>query len=309
MRRSPSAPPEPALPHRDDAIPVERDDLGSRREPRAGEPRGPCELAAHGAHAADGNVPRPRSAADHVVEEAAVGEQRGVVVGGEGADERVGVDDAAHEVVGEGLGDRGADGALDEGIPQGVVADRRARLGAGQQRVGHRREQRAGEPPGARVEALPGLGVGGRAERGEARGRRLRVVVVDEQAAGSVRVRRVRAVAARGERDREPEIVDDLLRQQADQVRVAAEPGIHPRERLRRDRGPAQHVEPLEHLDVEARLREVGGRGEAVVAAADDDDVAPFGHGMLLLECGGRRRLESAYVGGAARREVRPPRG
>ena len=111
-------------------------------------------------------------------------------------------------------------------------------------------------------------------------------MVVDEQASGAVRVRRVRAVPTRGEGDREPEVGDDLLRQQADQVRVAAEPGIHPREGLGRDGGAAQHIEPFEHLDVEARLRQIGGGSEAVVAPTDDDDVAAFGHRMLLLECG-----------------------
>ena len=49
------------------------------------------------------------------------------------------------------------------------------------------------------------------------------------------------------------------------------------------DRGAAEDGAALEHAHGEARLGEVAGAGQAVVAAADDDDIEA-GFGMLDLD-------------------------
>ena len=46
------------------------------------------------------------------------------------------------------------------------------------------------------------------------------------------------------------------------------------------DRGAADHLAPLEHVHAQARHREIGRAGEAVMAGADDDDVG-FVHDSL----------------------------
>ena len=73
----------------------------------------------------------------------------------------------------------------------------------------------------------------------------------------------------------EAQIADDLRVEQAHGVgrdRVA-----EARMKLLRDRRPADHLAALDHVHAQARHREIGRAGEAVMASADDDDVG-FGH-------------------------------
>ena len=65
---------------------------------------------------------------------------------------------------------------------------------------------------------------------------------------------------------------DDLRAQQRE--RVGARRGAHAGPQLLGHARAADDVAPLEHLDVEAGAREVGGGDQAVVAGADDDRVA-----------------------------------
>ena len=76
------------------------------------------------------------------------------------------------------------------------------------------------------------------------------------------------------------ELFDDFRAQQGDQVREDAV--LEPRQRLLGDGGAAQTLSPLQDQHVEAALREVGGRGQAVVAGADDDDVVRHRHARIL---------------------------
>ncbi len=52
--------------------------------------------------------------------------------------------------------------------------------------------------------------------------------------------------------------------------------------KLLRHRGPADHLGALDHAYAQARHREIGRTGEAVMASADDDDVG-LGHGAFRL--------------------------
>ena len=73
----------------------------------------------------------------------------------------------------------------------------------------------------------------------------------------------------------EPQVADDLRIEQAHSVgrdRVA-----EARMKLLRDRGAADHLAALDDAHAQARHREIGRAGEAVMASADDDDVG-FAH-------------------------------
>ena len=75
---------------------------------------------------------------------------------------------------------------------------------------------------------------------------------------------------------RQVEVADDLGPQQAHDVGGDREPEA--RDDLLGDRRPAQQVPALEDDDAPAGPSEVGGRDEAVVAAADHDGVVGLGH-------------------------------
>ena len=158
-----------------------------------------------------GHVPMAAAVADHVVQEAAVLAQVGVVGACEGPDERVGESDAAQRVVAEAVLDELADRALDERRPGRVVADERAQLGGRAQRLGHRRPQRAGRPRARRVQALPALDGRRVAGRGPQRGGgALAVLGVDQHAAGRVGgQRRVGRDPPPAEPDLQAQLVDD----------------------------------------------------------------------------------------------------
>ena len=103
---------------------LDRDDLGAAAQLGAGAARGRLQRAGHGAHAADRHVPVAGAVADHVVEEAAVLAQVGVVRAGEGPDERVGQGDAAqrrrrprHSSMSSPIG------RSNSAVPRRVVAD------------------------------------------------------------------------------------------------------------------------------------------------------------------------------------------
>ena len=69
----------------------------------------------HRAHPADGHVPVP---AEHVIQEADVLPQRRVVEASEGADQRVGGDHAADQVVAHRVGDGVPDRLIDNRVPR-----------------------------------------------------------------------------------------------------------------------------------------------------------------------------------------------
>ena len=264
------------------AVRARRDgaDAGAGDDLRARLDRGPGQRVGDRAHAADRHPPLAGAVADEVVEEAAVLDQRGVVQRGEGADERVGGDDAADGVVGEAGGDRPTERLGDDLVPDALV-DQAADLAL----EGERLHQGGGDDLGQRadlgVERLPrGVLLVASGEVAERRTRRLALGPLDEQPAGALTARPggVRRGAARGQAHVEVQVGHQLLRHQADQVGVAREPGGQAGEGLDGHRRAAGVLEALEHHDGEAGPREVGGAHQGVVAAADHDDVIAVGH-------------------------------
>ena len=144
-----------------------------------------------------------------------------------------------------------------------------AGLRAGAQGFEQRRPERLGHQSAAPVERGEALLIGGRPDRWERAG------WTDQQAGASGRrgIRGVRRVGPRGQTDSGTQVVKDARRQQADQIRVARQTDVDTLEGLRRYRGPADVRQPLEQPHPKARARQVGGRDQAVVTAADDDDV------------------------------------
>ena len=209
------------------------DELGAPLLGRRGE------LRRHRAHATDGDVPVAGAAADDVVQEATVGEQ--VVGVGERADQGVGQHDAAQRVVGEVLLDRLTDRPLDE-HPPCIVADEAAEVAGAAQRLGQRREHPLGHRRESPRRAPPRTGV-------------------DE-----------RDVPA-SQRDVEAELVDDLRRQQADEVRVLRQQGVVGGEHASRAGRPADHRVAFEHEHRPSGLGEVRRTRQPVVPATDDDGV------------------------------------
>ena len=250
----------------------------------AGVARGDGEGVGDPAHAADGHPPLAVAVADQVVEEAPVLHQAGVVEVGEGADQRVGGDDPAHGVVVEALLDHLPDRLPRPGSPRWPRPTRLAHLPAGAQRLEQRRSDRLGEVGDLGVELAPGVVLLVRAgQLPERRGGRLGLGALDQEA-GVLPVAHDRGVRRRGaglQLEVEAEVVDDLLRHQADEVGVAREPGRHS------GKGPGGHrraagvVEPLQHQGRDTGTGEVRRSHEAVVAAADDDDVVLVGDALL----------------------------
>ena len=93
-------------------------------------------------------------------------------------------------------------------------------------------------------------------------------------------------MAAPGQPNPGTQIVEDALRQQADQVRIARQPGVDTVERVGRDRGAADVVQTFEQPNPSARPGQVGGGDQPVVAAAHDDDVE------ALVGCHGQRSAQ-----------------
>ena len=109
-----------------------------------------------------------------------------------------------------------------------------------------------------------------------------RVGRVDEQPVVRARHRRVARDPAPPRLERQPELAHELAGQEADQVRVARQPGVDAGERRLRHRGAAHLVAPLEHEDGAPGPRQVGRGDEPVVAAADDDDVVTAPHAAAV---------------------------
>ncbi len=238
-----------------------------------------------GAHAADGDVPGAGAAADHVVEEAAVLLERRVVRVGERADQGVRQDHAPHEVVGETVLDRDPDRLLEEGPPGLLVVHPAAQFPAARQRLGERREHPLGDLAGHVVEALPGrvltLGAGQPGERLAGT-----PFTAAHQQSGRASVPfhgGVGGDVAGADPEVQAEVPDDLLRQQADQVRVAGEPGVDAGERSRGHGGAPRYKRQLQHQHGPAGPRQVGGGDQAVVASADDDGVVRTACGASLV--------------------------
>ncbi len=187
---------------------------------------GPLQFPGHRPHAADRHVPVARAAADQVVQEANVLLEVSVPGPGERADQGIGQDGATHQVVLQGAGDGFADGPFHHGLPclRGPCSCGQCpRLRAGLQRGGHGGPERLGELSATGIEAVEGRrfalrGADGCERRRGGRG----VAVVDQEA--PPRVRRVRCVGRKpptGQPDPEAQVIDDLLRQEADEIGVA----------------------------------------------------------------------------------------
>lgn len=244
-------------------------DHGTRRA------RGRGQRVRERAHAADRHVPGSRTAADHVVEEAPVLTEGGVVGVREGADERVGEDDPAHEVVGEPRFDGRADRLLEQDPPRLLVVDTPAQVVAGGQGLGERREHPFGDAARHRVEPLPRLVLAARARQPRERLAGAALSAADEQAGGVTvafdgGVRRDRAAA---DAEVEVQVPHDLPGQQADQVGVPRQPGVDPGEGPGGHGGSAGVVQPFQHQHGTPGAGQVGGGDQAVVAAADDHRV------------------------------------
>ena len=127
----------------------------------------------HRTHPADGDVPFPAAAAQDVVKEADVLGQRRVVETGEGADQGVGSDHTANQVIADRGRDGGPDRFLHQGPPRSVYSRLAARqdvsagLFPGAQRFEQRRPQPCGHQLALPVERREALRIGGRADRGE----------------------------------------------------------------------------------------------------------------------------------------------
>ena len=241
-----------------------------------GGDRGTGQPVGDGAHAADRHVPVAGPAADEVVEEADVlGQGRPVEVG-ERADERVRGHDAAHRVVAERRAQRLPQRPLDQRPPQLVVADQLPHGVGGPQRLQDGREDPLGQAStSARrsrcqascsapdpVSAAKAAAVASASSLSTSR-----------PVPGSRRHRGVGGVAPAHQPHVELEVGHHLARQQRDEVAVARQPRVHARERLRRDRGPADVVGLLQHQDPAAGPGEVGRGGQPVVAGTHDDVV------------------------------------
>lgn len=202
---------------------------------------------------------------------------------GEGADEGVREDDAADQVVGELALDGNPKGLLEEHPPGVVVTDARPECGAGGKRPCQGGEDPFGDVAHRSVEPLPGgvLAVAA-GERGEG-GAGAVLSPADEQAGGAAvaQGRGVRGDGALPYREVEPELADDLLRQEADEVRVAGEACVDPGEGPGGDGGSAGPAEALQDEDGASCAGQVGGGDQTVVATADDHDVVRVTSGCV----------------------------
>ncbi len=155
---------------------------------------------------------------------------------------------------------------IDEQLEQAARIERR--------RIGRQHaEDRLGEPAHLdhRLAVLVvGLGVEPRVARDLAAGL---VVIVDAPQVIAVRHRRQRAVERQQLHAvaRQIELADDLGPQQRHHVRADRE--LEAGKHLFGDGGAAEHVPALEHEHLASRAGEVGGAGQPVVPAADDDRV------------------------------------
>jgi len=163
-----------------------------------------------------------------VVQKADILRQRLFIGAGKRADQRVGCHHAAHEVAGHRTGDRVPDRSTDQRLPCslrfGAAADDvPTSLLASAQRFGERRPQGLGHQPAPPVEVGETVLVGFGADSAEGAAR------PDQQAGASAkgRIGGVGRIAAPHQLNACAQVLDDVRRQQADQVRVARKPRIH----------------------------------------------------------------------------------
>ena len=119
----------------------------------------------------------------------------------------------------------------------------------------------------------------------------LQVAVANEGSVGEQRGPRLE----RQHPELEPEPVDDLLVEQVDGVGAGRE--REARDELLRGDGAARGVAALEHDHVEAFGGEDGGRGESVVAGADDDGVRHRGGAAARRGGSARPRARAGGTG------------
>ncbi len=268
------------------AVGVDPQHLVPGGELRPGRPRGLGQGVRQRAHAADRDVPVAGAAADHVVQEAAVLDERGVVRVGERSDQGVGEHHAPHQVVVEVLLDRPPDRLLEQHPPGRLVVDAGAQLRPGRQRFGEGGEDLPGDPPGRPVEGPPAVVLALRAGQPREGLPGAGLVAADEQPAGAAAALdgRVRGHRALAYREAQAQVADDLRREEGDEVRVARQPGVDAREGAGGDRGPAGAAEAFQDQDRAARPGQVRGGHQAVVPAAHDHGVVhvPVGTSALL---------------------------
>ena len=200
----------------------------------------PGELADQRAHAADRNAPF----AGAVVGEDAVLQQPRVVRRGGHAGLAVREDDPAQQVVVDQLLQRLSERAVHEALPL-LVGQRRPPLLARAQRLEQAGRDRLSVGARERLERLqlPHAVAAGQASQRLARP--LRVDIGEDQGAAVVG-------CAGGDRpppqvELQAEVGHHLAREQADQVRVARQPGLDAREHLRRAGRAAEPSQPLQH--------------------------------------------------------------
>ena len=86
-------------------------------------------------------------------------------------------------------------------------------------------------------------------------------------------IRRVGSDLAPAQLEIQPEILNDLLREKTDQVRVAGEQGIVIRKDLLRGRGSPDVVVLFQQQHAQPRARQIGGCHKTIMTRTQDDDV------------------------------------
>ena len=157
--------------------------------------------------------------------------------------------------------------------------------GGGRQRLQQRRRHGRGQAGGLAVEPAPGgvvgVGPGEVPERG--RGGRARVPLDQQAEVAAVAVhRRERGHGPGRQRHPQPELGHDAVGQQADQVRVAGQPGVDAGEHPAADGGAAHVAGPFEDAHRQAGPAEVGRGHEGVVPPAHDHHVVAVAHGRIV---------------------------
>ena len=296
---------EPVARH-GDAVRPDVDVLDGAAGPQlgAGLARHPLQLARHRAHAPDGHAPLAGAVAEAMEEEAAVLRERRVVQRRERADQAVGADDPAHEVVAEAALERDTQRLLDD-VGPGDHVDLVAQVTDVGEWLQQGRGHGPGQPVDVGVERLPGLElVVGAGQLAERRTGRLALVGLDQQA--PLVVGRVRRRGPRAQLEPEPEVLDQRIGHQADEVGEARQPGVEVVERPHAHRRAADVVEPFEHHDVESGPGQIGRGDEGVVPAPDDHDVVISGHEPRRPDVRPRRPARPAARSPPARRRRTP---
>ncbi len=256
------------------AVGCDRVNIGAGRDFGTMAYGGGGQRSADRAHPADRDVPVSGTTTQQVVQKTHILRKRLLVGTRERTDQRVGRHYPAHEVVAHRISDRVPDRSADERLPRGVrfgaaTGHVPARLRASAQWFGERRPQRLGDQSTASVEVGEARFVGSGADGPES------ALRPDEQAFASAsgRIGGVGGIVAPHQLNARAEVLEDLCRQQTDQIRVARQPRVDAVERVRRHRSTADVVQPLQEQHSASAPRQIPGGDQAVVPAADDDCV------------------------------------